>query len=66
MDKGEIILEHKIEEGKKIYDVSTLIYDMFETYQVSQVIALHILQRMQHEINLDIDNDIEEADEDSD
>ena len=46
MDGQEIILNHKIDEGKKIYDVTNMIYDIFETYQVSQVIALHILQRM--------------------
>ena len=65
MDKGEIILEHKIEEGKKIYDVTNLIYDMFNTYQVGEISAVYILTRLIHEIQTKIDNDIEE-DENSD
>lgn len=52
-------LEWKIEEGKKTNDVENMIYDVFETYKVTQASAIFILSRVLHNINCQIDEDIE-------
>jgi len=60
MDKDEIILNHRLDEGKKAGDVIGLIYEMFNTYQISQSLSCYILTRILHEIHLEIDEDIQD------
>ena len=60
-EKKQVIEEYQAEQSKKLDNVAQMIYEIFETYDVSIKDGLYILSRLTYEANQDLDDLIESS-----